>query len=677
MPPGCASAYPARLVSATSRAVPAAVLLTGGPLLFVAGRAIYRTAAESLPGWAFIALLGATLAGMAAGLLVRGRPVAGRVLATASVLAFLGAVAPALVERPAMALVVGVVAIVAIAAVWGPEPLPGSPAREALFAARAAAAVALAGWVIAAASQLAPWSGAHLAAAIAQLVAIAHLAWWLRVGPIEMPPWLYIVLAAVPVAALGLASQEKPAQAVSLLALVQVGTLLAARDREATGAGWTGLILHHPARLVVVTFLALCSAGTVLIALPICSATGDSIGLLDSAFTAVSAVCVTGLIVVDTAEAFSVVGQVVVLALIQLGALGIMSLSTAALGLLGRRLSLRHEGAVAGLFSAAHRGRLNAALRQTFLVTMSAELIGAVLLTILFLGHGDDLGAAAWRGLFTAVSAFCNAGFALQTDSLMPYAHDAGVLNVVAVLIILGGLSPLAIVAAPHLWRRRPVPLQVKIIFLATAVLLGAGFVGYLALEWNHSLAGMSLLDRLDNAWFQGVTLRTAGFNSVDMSEIRTATLPFMAVFMFIGGAPAGTAGGIKITTAWVLLLAVIGSLRGIAQARIFGRRIPHRTVYEASAIVMIGMAVVMMMLIAIFLTQDMPARLAAFEVVSAVGTVGLSLGATSLLDEVGEVLIMVTMFLGRVGPLTAFVFLAERQMRPRLEYPEEEVEVG
>lgn len=668
-------------MSATSRAVPAAVLLTGGPLLFVAGRAIYHTGGIAAPLWATVVVSLTALALMGAGALIYWRAWIGRVVPTAALTAFVATMIPALVARPALALVVGVLAISGVAAAWRPRPPVAPPALAASRAARVAAVLALLVWLISAAGRLTPSSLSYLAAAVAQLVAIAYLGWWLRFGRERRPGWLTTVqtvaLVAVPVAALGLLSQQHLALAASVMAPIQLATLLLARERELPVAGWSGLILHHPARLVVVTFLALCAIGTVLVALPVCSTSGDSIGLLDSAFTAVSAVCVTGLIVVDTPQAFTTLGQAVVLLLIQLGGLGIMSLSTAALGLLGQRLSLRHEAAVAGLFAAEHRGRLYLALRQTFVVTAAVELIGAVLLTLLFLGHGDDFAAAAWRGLFTAVSAFCNAGFALQTDNLIPYQHDAGVLNVVAVLIILGGLSPLVIASAPLLARRRPVPLQVKIVLLATGVLLASGHVFYLALEWNHSLAGLTVFDKVMNGWFQNVTLRTAGFNSVDMTEIRTASLPFMVIWMFIGGAPAGTAGGMKVTTAWVLLLAALGALRGTAQARIFGRRISHRTVYEAGAIVLIGMLVVVLMVVAILLTQAIPIELAGFEVVSAIGTVGLSLGATSLLDGVGKVLIMVTMFLGRVGPLTAFVFLAERQLQPRLEYPEEEIEVG
>jgi hypothetical protein len=216
----------------------------------------------------------------------------------------------------------------------------------------------------------------------------------------------------------------------------------------------------------------------------------------------------------------------VLLLLIQLGGLGIMTLSTAALGFLGRRLSVQHEEAVAGLYSHRHRGRLFVALRRTLVVTFAAEAAATACLAVLFWSDGDGFAAGLWRGLFTAVSAFCNAGFALQSDSLIAYQRSPAVLHTVAVLIIIGGLSPAVVVALPRIARRKAVPVQVKMVLAATAGLLLLGFTAFAAIEWNYSLAGMSLADRLHNAWFQSVTFRTAGFNSVDFGHLRAATIP-------------------------------------------------------------------------------------------------------------------------------------------------------
>jgi trk system potassium uptake protein len=365
--------------------------------------------------------------------------------------------------------------------------------------------------------------------------------------------------------------------------------------------------------------------------------------------------------------------------LIQLGGLGIMTFSTAAMHLLGRRMSLRHEGAVAGLISPQNRGQLFRATRRLIAFTLTAEALGAVCLLVAFMGLGDSLPQALWRAVFTAVSAFCNAGFALQSDNLVSYQHNPWVLHVVAALIITGGLSPLGVLCIPQVLRHtgRPVAAQLKLALITTLLLLvvGCGFIA--AVEWTNTLAGLSLWHRFHNAWFQSVTLRTAGFNSVDIAAVHPATLTLMIVWMFIGGSPGGTAGGIKTTTVAILVLAFVAAMRGRWTVTCFGRRLSHRTVYKATAIATVGTVVVLLSLIVMQLTQAMPTGMALFEVVSALGTVGLSIGGSSLLDGVGKALIMTCMFMGRVGPLTLFMFLSHRLQQTVWERPEEEIEVG
>jgi trk system potassium uptake protein TrkH len=437
------------------------------------------------------------------------------------------------------------------------------------------------------------------------------------------------------------------------------------------------LLLEHPARLLVVTFVGLCVLGTFGLALPWSSSHGESIGLLDAAFTSVSATCVTGLIVLDTPVDFSLGGQIVILLLIQAGGLGIMTISTSALSLLGRRLSLRQEAVMAALVSQENRADLYRALTRTLGVTALFEIVGAVLLTLEFHRVGEAWPMAAWRGFFTSISAFCNAGFALQSDSLIPYQSRPVVLHVVGVLIIAGGLSPVAIVALPAAIRGKRIRLQVRVALLSTAALLIAGFVVVGALEWGSSMSALGWLDRIHNAWFQSVTLRTAGFNSVDFNALQPATWMVMMVFMFVGGCPGGTAGGLKTTTAFVLLLSVAGSLRGRTTANAFGRTIPVHTVFKAAAIATMGVLATVVAFTLLLIAQQLPFPVALFEVVSALGTVGLSIGGTGMLDEIGKTIIMVCMFLGRVGPLTVFLILSDRRMPSSWVLPEEEIEVG
>jgi trk system potassium uptake protein TrkH len=301
-----------------------------------------------------------------------------------------------------------------------------------------------------------------------------------------------------------------------------------------------------------------------------------------------------------------------------------------------------------------------------------------LLLAACFWRHGDSLGVAFWRGLFTSVSAFCNAGFALQTDSLIPYQHDPVVLHLVAGLIVAGGLSPAAVWAIPTLVQRRGlVRLQIRLILAASAILLVVGAVAFGAFEWSASLAGLSTWDRVHNSWFQSATARTAGFNSVDLSRSHPATRSLLIVLMFIGGSPGGTAGGVKTTTVALLVLAVAAALSGRAQPTTFRRTIAVGSWLRAAAVATLGAAAATVALVALQLTQQIPFDAVAFEVVSALGTVGLSLGATAQLDAVGKLLVMTVMFVGRVGPLTLFLFLAGRGDRPTIGYPVEDVDTG
>ncbi len=438
-------------------------------------------------------------------------------------------------------------------------------------------------------------------------------------------------------------------------------------------------ILGDPTRLFVGTFALLCSVGTLLLFLPIATRTGESIGIVDAAFTAVSAVCVTGLTVRDTPVVFGPFGQGVILFLIQIGGLGMMTFSTAAMRLLGQRMSLKHEMAVTGLLGSQDRRNLYRSTASILFTTFGIEGIGAGVLAFAFLLNGDDPWMALWRGVFTAVSAFCNAGFAIQSDNLISYQSQPVVLQTVAALIIAGGLSPAVILTLPQFFRRRgsPVEAQTKLSLAAAAILVLTGTVLILAFEWDNTLGTLSGLDRVQNAYFQSVTLRTAGFNSIALETIRPATLLVMLVFMFIGGGPGGTAGGIKTTTAAVILLAALQAVRGSWEVRVFKRTVPQISLQRAAVVTMMAGMVLFVVLIFLLLTQAMPTRVLVFEVVSALGTVGLSIGGTVALDDVGRVIIMVVMFFGRVGPLSIFMLLGEERTSALLKLPEEEIDVG
>lgn len=420
-------------------------------------------------------------------------------------------------------------------------------------------------------------------------------------------------------------------------------------------------LVATPARFVVASFIAIAGLGTLLLALPFAAASGRSIGLIDAGFTAVSATCVTGLAVLDTEHTFSRFGQGVILALIQVGGLGIMTFSAFFAVVAGRRLNMQEEVFASEMLGGgAVRRNLDRALQHVVRLTMVTELLAAAALTVLFLVRGDPLITAVWRGLFTAISAFCNAGFALQSDSLVGYDHDPLILLVVGVTIIAGGLGPVAISALPDFAMGKRVSVQNRVVYLTTFVLLVAPTVAWLFLEWNHSLASLHPLHKFTNAAFQSVTLRTAGFNSVDFASITPATWTICILCMFVGGSPGSTAGGAKTTTLAVLLLAVLAAIRGREQVVAFHRRLPHRVVYQATAVATVGVLFAITALTALQLTQSIPTDLILFEVVSALATVGLSMGATAQLDAVGKVIIIACMFAGRVGPLTLFMVLVD-----------------
>lgn len=420
---------------------------------------------------------------------------------------------------------------------------------------------------------------------------------------------------------------------------------------------WWELFLNHPARILISTFLGLCLFGTLLLQLPWASVKGN-IALVDAAFTAVSAVCVTGLTVLDTPNDFTLLGQWFILLLIQLGGFGIMTISTVALHVMGKRLSLRQERLLTTLTETSHSDLIGS-LMLIVRFTLLTELIGALFLTGCFLSVGDSLLSAMWRGVFTSISAFCNAGFALQSNNLVSYQSSPLVLHIVAALIIFGGLAPATCLVFPAWLRGRAIPLAPRIALTTTAVLLLAGTVCFLVFEWNNALSALSFMDKFHNAWFQSVTLRTAGFNSVDISGVLAPTFLVMLSFMFVGGSPGGTAGGVKTTTIGVLAMTFWASITGHNEVIARNRRIPQSTINRAITVVGSGVLVWFSAVLALQITQQLPARDLAFEVTSALGTVGLSLGATPYLDGIGKIIIILTMFVGRIGPMTLFTLLS------------------
>ncbi len=442
--------------------------------------------------------------------------------------------------------------------------------------------------------------------------------------------------------------------------------------------GWMSRLT--PAQILIFTFASLILVGSILLSLPVASNVGR-LPYLDALFTATSAVCVTGLVVADTLTQFSFFGQVVIIILIQFGGLGLMTMATMMAIFLGKRISFRNRLIMQ---EALNQFSLEGMVRLTLyvgLVTLFFEGIGAVLLTLRFL---PDYGmpTAIWYGIFHAISAFCNAGFDLIGNyrSLTPYVSDIPVNLIVTTLIIAGGLG-FSVLADIYQHRGQlkfsRLSFHSRIVLAATAALLVIGFVFVLALEWNNTLADLPTQGKLLGAWFHSVTPRTAGFNTLPTDALRPATLLLTIILMFIGASPGSTGGGIKTSTFSALFLMVVASIRGREDARLFGRQVPRDIIMRAMAIAAIALGLVLTTTMVLTISEDQPFLPLLFEATSAFGTVGLSMGITSSLSAVGRVVLIITMFAGRVGPMTLALAVAHSNTRAHLRYPEEKIIVG
>ena len=427
------------------------------------------------------------------------------------------------------------------------------------------------------------------------------------------------------------------------------------------------LILQHPARCLVLTFFVLCAAGTLLLRTP--AAMQSELSVLEAAFTAVSGACVTGLTVIDIASDLTLTGRIFLLLIIQLGGLGIMTLTIMALHALGR-VSLTGEQLISEL-AAPQDQNIYQHLKLIVLFTFITEFSGAMLLTWGFYNIHHDFARALELGFFTSISAFCNAGFFPGSANLMPYAGEKFLLLIIAFEIIIGGIAPAITYSLLKKQSIRKLPVIAKIILGSSAILLVGGTLLLLLFEWNGIFNELAWYDKIVNAFFQSTTLRTAGFNTVSLAALGMPAYMLMLALMFIGGSPGGTAGGIKTTTLAVLALTFRAALRGENQVIGCGRRIAPESVIKAVAILISATLVLLLTLITLTATQILPARQLVFEAFSALATVGLSLNCTANLDAVGQIIIMLAMFAGRIGPLTLFLLLSERNNSKAPGYPQ------
>ncbi|MBI5502027.1 MAG: potassium transporter Trk [Deltaproteobacteria bacterium] len=504
-------------------------------------------------------------------------------------------------------------------------------------------------------------AGAVLLASLVREVAERDFRGIWRWVPVPLMPFFY----------------DRPLTLAGVAGIRQLVMALRTFSRHPRGQKTTEWLWTHPVEFLAIGFAAVIGFGTLLLLLPAASTLPRGVSFVDALFTSTSATCVTGLTVVDTAKAYTPFGWAVIAAVIQVGGIGVMALSTLAAVVAGKRLGLAQSGAVAASMETTSAVDAVQIVKVVIYGTLITEGVGAVILFVSFL---PDLPwhAAAGYAAFHSISAFCNAGFALWTDNICSYSGHAPVVLTVGFLIIFGGLGFLVLAELLE-WirnparRRRPLSLHARIVLAATLVLIVGGSVLFALLEWRGAMEGLSAPEKVLNSFFQSVTTRTAGFNSVPMGGLTGATILLFIVLMFIGASPGSTGGGIKTSTATTILLAVRAYMRGREAVEVGGRAIPQSTVVRAVVLVALAATTCIVGFFLLLMTQDVSFQSLFFETVSAFATVGLSIGATAEVDNSGKLVLIALMYVGRVGPLTLILLLGTTASEP-VRYPEEPV---
>ena len=437
-----------------------------------------------------------------------------------------------------------------------------------------------------------------------------------------------------------------------------------------------------PTQFVVLSFAVVISMGVLLLSLPISNHQKVFTPIVDTLFTATSAVCVTGLVTLETGTYFTMFGQFVILMLIQIGGLGLMTFTTMMFVVLGRRISLRDRMLIAEQFN---QNQLSGAIKLVLSIatlTGVIELIGALFLSIRFIPQ-FGVAKGIWFSVFHSVSAFCNAGFDLLGDgrfrSLIDYVNDPIVSLTICALIILGGLGFTVIkdVNSKRSWKK--FNLHSKVVLASTAVLLVIGLVGFFSMEYGNpeTLGALSWPGKILASIFQGVTPRTAGFATVDFGKVEPETALLTILLMFTGASPSSTGGGVKTTTIATLIFMLWFMVRTGNDPIIFNRRISTEAMDKAMYIVLIGILIVSFSTILILSAESFSLQQVLFEVVSAFGTVGLSTGITSSLTSFSKIVLIITMFIGRVGGLSLALALFRKYDSHNVQWPEENILIG
>ncbi|MGL5810819.1 MAG: TrkH family potassium uptake protein [Nocardioides sp.] len=446
------------------------------------------------------------------------------------------------------------------------------------------------------------------------------------------------------------------------------------RESRATRRRDRYRLVRHPAQAIALGFAGAIAVGTLLLLLPAARSGPGRASFVEALFTSTSATCVTGLAIVDTESYWSGFGEAVIMVLIQLGGLGIMT-TTSLLGLIvARRMGLRTRlTAAMETKSLGLRDMRGVVIGVVKLSLLFEFLLAAVLTLRLFLAYDEPLGRAAYLGVFHAVSAFNNAGFALYSDNLIRFVSDAWVCLPIALAVIVGGLGFPVLFELRRAFREpRRWSLHTKMTIVGTGVLLVAGTLMVMLGEWRNprTLGALDLPGRLLASFFQSVMPRTAGFNTLDYGQMNEDTLLGTNVLMFIGGGSAGTAGGIKVATFFLLLFVIVAEVRGRDHVHVFDRHVDDRVIRQALTVALLSVAAVIGVTLVLLAITSYSTDVVLFEATSAFATVGLSTGITAALPPTGHYLLIGLMFLGRLGPVTLVTALALRERQLRYELP-------
>jgi len=449
-------------------------------------------------------------------------------------------------------------------------------------------------------------------------------------------------------------------------------------------------VSSHPAQTIAFSFIIIILLGTIFLMLSISTADNSRLGFINSLFTATSAVCVTGLIVVDTATKFSLFGKITIMILIQIGGLGIMILSYFGAFVIGKRISIEEKIALSYLLNEQDMQKISTSLMKIIFITFGIELVGALILYGNFNDLYGDSAQAVFYSVFHAVSAFCNAGFALFSDSLESFKSDVAMNFTVAGLIITGGISFPVIFnlienfktnVETNIFSRRirksQLTLNTKVVLIMTVILIFSGMLFVYGIEHKGNLVQHDLKTQYLAAFFQSVTLRTAGFNTINFAALRVPTLLIMILFMFIGGASGSTAGGVKVNTVSVIFAYLKSVLYNRKETTMLNNFLSKSIINKSFLIVFLALGVVFAGTFILSLLEPFPFEHILFEVVSAFGTVGLSTGITGSLCILSKITIIILMFIGRLGPMTLIIALSQNPVLVRVKYPEGNILIG